>query len=536
MHAQETSCKTHETITEPDPPAVEPAVDDDLDSLGTIDRFRALIPTAKLLSSDKFNVEIYGEPGTPDGGQFKSATLPLGSTNPRSLNLEKKVVAFLMGKKMMVKYTIIRDDESDKTSEPRVLSVLPLPQSELEAAKIREAENDGNGPGLDLTGNSNDLTLRLGVWPLIAEKQLCWIELAGKKAGDVDHTLTVLESEPVDGAWIARGYREVKVRHSYFAELSNGSKLKVIVKVALNQVDDKTRAFDFEERIYTVKNVAVVKPEITAVTDSKDNPVADNGETTDTTLKLTVKAGAKEELELYVNEILEGTRSANEQGELTHSLTELEPGKQVLQVVGVSSGLPSNTWTATVKAIAGQPWIRHARDVDGNDIRYASYTASTTVEVSGTASPHQVVSISDNHGFVDTATADGKGVWKKPLTGLKEGLYIIKVAGSHNTNDSRFIVVDPRFTIITVARDSSGNVIPWNGVTYDRSIVLAGTGAAGEEIEIHNRVTLLGKPRVKPDGRWDFPVNGLTSDTHVFRALGSYSGGLVPHSYHFRVS
>lgn len=185
--------------------------------------------------------------------------------------------------------------------------------------------------------------------------------------------------------------------------------------------------------------------------------------------------------------------------------------------------------------IAGQPWIRHARDVDGNDIRYASYTASTSVEVSGTASPHQVVNISDNRGFMGTATADDKGEWKKQLTGLNEGLYIIKVAGSINPHDRRFIVVDPRFTIITVARDSLGNVIPWNSVTYDRSIVLAGTGDPGEEIRIESRTVLQGKTRVKPDGRWELALSELTDNHPVFYAYGAYSGGLVPHGYQFRI-
>ncbi|RON10587.1 hypothetical protein BK659_03495 [Pseudomonas brassicacearum] len=534
MTAQVTAPQTRAPIPDLDQLKLEPmAGDHDLDSFGTIEKFKALIPTMKLLPDDKFYVEIAGEPGTPEGGKSKSVTLPLGPTNPRSLNLEKKVVAFLLGKKMTVTYTIIRDGEDDKTSEPPlVLNVLPLPQSELKAARILEAQNNGEGDELDLTNSNSDRTLRLENWPLIAEKQLCWISLDGKKVGDVDHPLTVLQSEPVDGAWITRGYREVKVPYDYFRALLNGSPLKVIVKVALNQEDDETQAFDFEERVYTVKNVEVVKPVITKVTDSNDNPVVDNGETTDTTLKLEGTAGVGVTVEIFVGDDLKDTVTAVD-GAWTYELTGLNPDTHVIKAI--ASGEDSNTWTVTVKAVAGQPWIRSATDVDGNDVRYASYTASTTVEVSGEASPHQEVSISDNYGFEDTATADDKGVWKKQLTGLKERLYIIKVAGSNNTHDRRFIVVDPRVTIITVARDSSGNFIPWNGTTRDRSVVLAGTGAAGEAIEIRNRNAVLGNPGVKPDGRWEFPVNGLTSDIHDFRALGSYSGGLVPHSYHFRV-
>ncbi|MGE8176546.1 hypothetical protein, partial [Pseudomonas fluorescens] len=301
MTAQVTAPQTHAPIPELDQLKVEPVVGDgDLDSLGTLDKFRALIPTTKLLPSDNFYVEIAGEPGTPEGGKYKSTTLILGSNNPRSLNLDKGVVAFLLNKKVMFKYTIIRDGEEDKTSEPPLeLRVLPLPKDKLKAALIREAENAGVGPGLDLTGSTAELTLRLNDWPLRAKNQRCWVYLEGKNAGGGDHLYSVMESEPVDDDWFDQGYREVKVPYDYFKELLNGSLLKVFVEVALNQEDDRTQAFPFEERIYTVKNVEVAKPEITTVTDLKGVEISNPGTTKYTTVKLKGRAEPNQLLEIF---------------------------------------------------------------------------------------------------------------------------------------------------------------------------------------------------------------------------------------------
>ncbi|WP_221178601.1 hypothetical protein, partial [Pseudomonas brassicacearum] len=59
----------------------------------------------------------------------------------------------------------------------------------------------------------------------------------------------------------------------------------------------------------TVK-APVVAPVITKVTDSKEVPVADNGETTDTTLKLEGTAGDGEEVKVYIGSELKDTVTA----------------------------------------------------------------------------------------------------------------------------------------------------------------------------------------------------------------------------------
>lgn len=417
--------QTQAPIPALDPIEVEPTIGNDLDSFGTIGKFRALINTTKLLSSDNFYVELTGEPGTPAGGQSKSPTLPLGSANPtRSLNLDKKVVAFLLGKKMEVTYTIIRVGEANETSKPPlVLNVLPLPKSELKAALILEAENAGNGPGLDLIGSTADLTLRLKSWPLIAEKQRCWIYLEGKKAGNVDHLFTVLQSEPVDGNWITLGYRDVTVPRSYFAELIDGSELKLIVKVALNQEDDETQAFDFEERIYTVKNVAVENPEITEVKDSLGVPISNPGLASSMPLKLKGTMDSVDKVKIYNGNTLLGESEQTGAATWGFDTSKLPPATYALQAIG--QGGSSGTWDITV---VNPVTIRSVEELNGG--RLIPRDGSTTqrdVMFRGTAHPLLELRFESLSSYAGNTTVLPNGEWSHRVGTLQTGNVRISV-------------------------------------------------------------------------------------------------------------
>lgn len=425
MTAQETPSKTLEPIPDLDPPTVEPVLNGtDLYSFGTLDKFRAFIPTAKLRPSDKVYFETTGGPDAPDGGKYKSPTLPLGSTDLRSVNLKKEVVAFLLGKKMLVTCTIIRDDEEDKTSDPPLeLNVLPLPQSELKAALILEAENEGEGPELDLIGSTADPTLVLESWPLIAEKQLCWIDLVGKKAGDVDHLLSVLESEPVDELWITRGYREVKVPRSYCAELSNDTKLKISVKAALNQVDDKAQAFDFGERIYTVKNVAVENPEITEVKDSLGVPISNPGLASSMPLKLKGTMDSVDKVKIYNGNTLLGESEQTGAATWGFDTSKLPPATYALQAIG--QGGSSGTWDITV---VNPVTIRSVEELNGG--RLIPRDGSTTqrdVMFRGTAHPLLELRFESLSSYAGNTTVLPNGEWSHRVGTLQTGNVRISV-------------------------------------------------------------------------------------------------------------
>ncbi|MFJ2363119.1 hypothetical protein ACIPIN_05240 [Pseudomonas sp. NPDC087697] len=527
MTAQETAPQTHAPIPDLDQLKVEPSDDVSLEPISTISQFRALIPTAKLLPGDKFYVEIAGEPGTPEGGKSKSATLPLGSTNPRSLNLEKKVVAFLLGKKMRVTYTIIRDGEDDKTSDPSlVLNVLPLPKSELKAALIREAENGGNGPGLDLTSSSNDLTLRLGIWPLIAEKQRCWIDLVGEKSGGEEHSLPVLQSDPVDGVWITRGYREVKVPYDYFRKLLNGSPLKVIVKVALNQVADKTQAFDFEERVYTVKNVVLVKPTIGEVKDSAGATIANPGTTTKTPLKLKGTVAAGKKVDIY--------NGTNKLGAATVTGTAWAFDTQVLPVnVYVLKAkeqdgdeLESDSWTVTVAAVV-KPTIGEVKDSGGATISNPGKSSRTPLKLTGTVVLGEKVKIYNGATLLGEGKSTGPTTWEFETLLLSPAEYVFKVIGQHDDlpeSGTWTVTVTEGTVVITEVRDVSGQDVPYGSTITVSEVIVFGRAVAGRTLHIFDNGELKKTEWVPENREWRCGLANLSNSSHEIEAIWAGSG------------
>ncbi|WP_146039812.1 MULTISPECIES: hypothetical protein [unclassified Pseudomonas] len=436
MTAQVIAAQTHAFIPDLDPLKVEQALDDvNLEPTSTISMFRALIPTKNLLPDDKFYVEIFGDPGTPEGGNYKSPELPLGGRDPRTLNLDKKVVAFHLGQTMTVRYFIIRDGEEPKPSPNLVLNVHPLAKNELEAALIIEAENNGSGPGLHLTTNPADLTLHLKNWPLIAERQRCWVYLEGKRGGHADHPLTVLQSEPVDKAWVTRGYREVKVPYSYFRELLDGSPLKVIVRVALNQEDDETQAFDFEERVYTVKASGVTL-QITDVMDSRGNLVANTWATLDTklTLKGTV-ATMEGKVDVFSGGILLGGASTTGT-QWKYDTDELSAGVCKFHTEERDGVQQSDTWTVTV----GAPYIESASIPNGAE------SSAEFVSLRGKAKPAQTFSLHKNGTGLKRVTATPDGDWSDVST-LTSRANVFEVV-EHQT-----IITSPAWTIYRIDPD-----------------------------------------------------------------------------------
>ncbi|WP_347903655.1 hypothetical protein [Pseudomonas purpurea] len=544
MTIQVTAPAKRLALPDPLPPlTVEQAPDNqNLDPL-RVDQdnaWTALIPRDGLESTDQFYIDVVGETGTPPEASYTLGPLSLGGMRPRTVNLRKSIVALLLDKKVTLTYTIVRDrgqpGEEEKTSGPLELKVSALDVNEP-VARILEAQDNGHGSELDLTTGIGNLTARLDRWPLLAKDQLVGVTLKGKDAEGKDHNLTLLAlpESSVSQRWEDLGYHELPIDRDYLAGLGNNTTLTIEHQVAFDRGHDADAVVVFAHRPYTVKSLAMAKPFITGVKDSKGNDVAPEGATFDTQLKLTGTAAKGGKVDIYDGKTRLDSATVSGTG-WTYEATGLTAKAYNFKAKGLYGDEPeSEPWAVTVTAVAGQPWIRSVTDVDGNEIRGTGYTASTTVELSGTASPRQEVKLFDGNDPAGTATADDDGVWNVTLEGLAERLHVIKVEGSNVTHERRFSVVDPRVTIITVARDSSGNVIPWNGTTRDRSVVLAGTGTANEEIEIKSRTVLQGKTRVNTDGRWELRLNVLTDDHPIFIAYGAYSGGLVLQTYQFRI-
>jgi hypothetical protein len=469
-----------------------------------------------LLETDEFFVKLTGWNSVEPKGSYTSPTLQFGPPNLRALNLELSVVAFNLGQKITVEYTVNRTDKTPVTSGELELNVLDLPEDALEKGRILEAQDDGDGTELDLTTDTEDRTLHIVNWPLINVGQPCWVISKGENRDGSPYEKTVFLGF-VDKPWKDDTHIEVPVPYSELKELANGSELTIEYKVAFDQVDDETKAHGSMVRKYTVKAAAVeVKPAITAVTDSNNVPVDDKGETTDTTLKLTIKAGAKEELEFFVNDAPKGKFFTDEQGDLTHPQTDLEPGEQILKVVGVVSGLVSNIWTITVQPVQTEaPEIKSVEDTTGNDVPHESITIATTLNLTIQAGKNELLRILVNDDPEGTAFAGSDGVLYYPLENLGLDEQGIQVEGVVSGLKSKIWTVfvkpgpsDGKLKI-TAAKGPQRKDILQGGATTATTIMLQGTAEPGKSVNVSDVFSVLKTVQSDQHGYWALPLSDL---------------------------
>ncbi|WP_347928757.1 hypothetical protein [Pseudomonas helvetica] len=471
-------------------------------------KLTAKIPTTGLLPTDKLQVSLVGGPGSDSRGSYESPLLDVGFTSPRTLNLNKEVVAFLLGNIMTLIYRITRDGITSPDSEPLVLNVLDLPADALEQCRIFGRDDDGTGSVLDLTTDTEDRTVRIDFWPLIAEGQWCWIRLKGKNA-DGTHYEKDLFKEAVDKAWIPLGYIDVAVRYSELKKLVNGSKLSLEYKVAFDQVDDESKANLSQVRSYTVK-AAVVEPVITKVTDLDGNPVADKGETWATTLWLEGAAG--EEVQIYVGAELKGTAKP-EDGTWTFELTWLSAYTQGIKAV--SSGLDSKVWTVTVKGGSGSH-IYDVRDAAGVRIVENDIATQTPLMLKGWVGPGGVPEVYDGYDLLGKARIVGvdKNKWEFETKVLSPKVCAFKIKALPGSGPlSRTWIVNVKAPIdspaITAMMDSIGNPIAREWATLDTRIKLEGSVAGGGQVDVYANGQLLG-PAEMNGSQWVYTTGPLS--------------------------
>ncbi|MGE8176171.1 hypothetical protein [Pseudomonas fluorescens] len=535
MTAQEDAPKIRSDFPEtPEKPGIRPApVDNKLDPMlvhnGGVKQLKAEIERSAqgFRAADGVVVELKGWNDDEKRGSYISnegKPLPFGAANLRVLNLDPEVVAFNLDQMIEVKYTAYRDGEDPVTSEVLELKVLDIPPEELKAGVIFGKNDDGTGPVLDLTTDTDDRTARIDIWALIAVGQWLWIVLTGEDENGDPYELTLFKGL-VDQDLITLRYIDVIVLFSELKLFGDGTDATLQYKVAFDQVEDESKANLSEVRSYTVKNNVAVNPVISEVTDSKGVPVDDNGETTDTTLKLTIKAGANEELEFFVNDDSKGKFPANDQGDLTHPLTGLEPGEQVLKVVGVVSGRPSNIWTVTIKAVVKDPVITKVTDSRDEPVDDNGETTDTTLKLTIKAGAEEELEFFVNDDSKGKFPANDQGDLTHPLTGLEPGEQVLKVVGVASGRPSNIwtVTVQPVETekpVIESAKDSSNSDVPHESITEATTLDLTIKAGKFEQL----RILLNGVPGdqapANGDGVLHYRLAGLKPGDQNITVMG----------------
>ncbi|MFJ2366852.1 hypothetical protein ACIPIN_24665 [Pseudomonas sp. NPDC087697] len=482
-----------------------------------------------LLESDTFFVTLTGWNGTEPRGSYTSPTLQFGPPILRTLNLDVSVVAFNLGKKIKVQYTVNRVGETSVPSEVLELDVLELSADALEKGRILEAQDGGNGPELDLTTNTEDRTLRIENWPLIAIGQWCWVVLKGKTTGGGDYDKTLFKGQ-VAQDWITLGYIERPVPYSELKELVNGSDLTLEYKVAFDQVDDVDKAHGSQVRSYTVKTEAVeVKPAITAVTDSKDVPIADNGTTTDTTVKLSGTVATGEKVDIYDGTTLLGEATTTGTA-WTYEAKNLTPKAYAFKAKGKYGSLPeSNIRNVTVQAVEVKPEITAVTDSKDVPIADNGTTTDTTVKLSGTVAEGETVDIYDAATLLGEAITTGT-TWTYEAKNLTPKAYAFKAKGKYGSlpeSNIRNVTVRAVSTDkpdINSVTELTGAPVPHGTTTFSASVKLRIKAGASEEVEFFVNGVSKGKYFADDQGDLTQELTGLGLEEQDLTVKGVASG------------
>ncbi|MBC3210427.1 hypothetical protein HU755_26840, partial [Pseudomonas sp. SWRI111] len=197
--------------------------------------------------------------GTPGGGSHTTVPVTVTTQGPQSVPLPNSVVAFNLGKPVTVIYTIVSNG-TPKDSKPLLLAVQPIAHGDpqLGMPLITQAANGGEGPDLDVSQLTENATMRVNSWPLIALRQYVWLELEGTKKDDSVYAKTFWQppTGTTNDRWISQGYFTHPLPLADLQNLKDGSELKVVFKAGLSGSQAVGEAISFPVRTYTVVLVA----------------------------------------------------------------------------------------------------------------------------------------------------------------------------------------------------------------------------------------------------------------------------------------
>ncbi|SEN68736.1 hypothetical protein SAMN04487857_1421, partial [Pseudomonas sp. ok272] len=202
-------------------------------------------PIPELAPADQISVTWQGAAGTPAGGSHTSTPRPVSAG--WEFVIPNSVVAFNLGKGVKLSYVVTRNG-NPMPSPVFALTVQAMPTSALIRPVIKDADNNGEGPVLDVTSLTADAAYRLGGWPLIAIGQYVWLRFRGTNADGTDY---FNEAHTAPGSYVSQqwidnnGYYESHIALAGLKNLKDGSSLSMELKAALGKSTVESEAVVF---------------------------------------------------------------------------------------------------------------------------------------------------------------------------------------------------------------------------------------------------------------------------------------------------
>jgi hypothetical protein len=314
------------------PSLKEAAGSNSLNPFAAKDTLTVVVPHyTGMASTDQISVTWTGAAGTPAGGSHTSTAVEVGTVGEKEIPIPNTVVAFNLGKAVTVFYTVIRNGTPTK-SEEFILNVQTIPNEDSRLPN--PIINANTTSELDVTTLPANAQTRIAAWTLIKQGQKLWMRYFVE--GNPTPISTTYNGDSVPaGAESSGMYPNTPVNE--LKALANGARLRIEFKVGFDGSTDESKAVVFPTRIYTVKALVELKPEIISVKDPNGKEIENEKTTTSTVVTLTGTASIDQDVEIFDGIISKGTATATG-GTWTHSVTGLALGYRSLTVKALYGG------------------------------------------------------------------------------------------------------------------------------------------------------------------------------------------------------
>ncbi|UEB93527.1 hypothetical protein LIS66_14055 [Pseudomonas sp. HN2] len=514
--------------------------DTSLDPLEAQNALTSVINYDGMLVGDKIIVRWTGAPGTPAAGSHTTEPWPVTTVGPQEIPLAVSVLAFNLAKSITLDYTVTRGTQDPKESRIRALAVSPIAQSDLPGPLIVQASEQGEGPELDVSQLTTNATLRANSYPHIALRQYVWLKAKGtlKGGGDYSKTFWQPPGSQTNATWIDQGFYTHTFPLPDLQSLEDGRDLELEFKAGFGGSQVETEAVTFALRTYRIKAYENVVPTLDSVKGSPSgDEIPHSNPTVETAVTLSGTGTPNSKIDLVnYDALMPNTEiQVNPQGEWTFQLAGLVAGTTYNLRAKRKDGPVSNARDVVVVALV-VPTLDNVLDEKGGEVPEGTITVSTDLILKGTASKGQRLEIFEgngpNHTSKGVATAStATGMWELPITvavGARR-LY----AGSLYTSSPQWsnvrtltVTAATAPTLTSVKGSPSDDEIPQNGTTVETAVTLSGVAAKGQQIEVFDVATSVGKATADPaTGIWELPVTGLSVATYNFKARALYAPG-----------
>ena len=371
------------------------------------------------------------------------------------------------------------------------------------ALNLREQKISNGASVLDVTTLPSDARTQIARWPQIAVGQKLWLSYAGTNADDTPYAAQTYDATPVPIEGLPGGmYPNAPV--AQLRGLKDGSTLRIEFKVAFDGSTDESTAVLFPIRIYTVKALVALKPEITSVKDSKGVEIPDGHTTVDTTVKLAGTATANTKVEILDGATSKGQVDVDGNGIWTRDVT----GLAVTSHSFTAKGLYASNPVSTVRRVV----VAHPLAISQSQMNLKGFKL---IQNYGWATPGEVIGNTEtrvptggvppyiftpeNSTFASVST-DGK------VTGLKNGSTNIIVSDASKNRVSYQVVVSNVYRLIT----SSSAMTPAEANTW--ALNQGGRAVRMDGLALNYNFSVLAQmfpTEGASGGRWHVPYEGV---------------------------